>query len=154
GVARVRAQSVYGRIGLTALLLALAAAVLALVGLAIGQMQGAAAAAVCTAAFFVPGLVLFNYARRLRLRDVALAHVVEFVKAHGAIDADGLATELSVPRGDADKILRRAVAEGRLRGAFDDQGRFVSEGTLRCGRCGTPLPTADACPSCGAAIAR
>lgn len=155
GVARVRAQSLYGRIGLVALLLALAAAVLALVGLAISQPQGAGAAAVCAAAFFVPGLAFFNYARRLRLREVALMHVAEFVEARGAVDADDIAEKLSVPRGDAEKILQRAVAEDRVRGAFDDRGRFVSERAKRCGSCSTPVPmAADACPSCGAAVSR
>ena len=151
----MRAQSLYGRIGLFALLLALAAAVLALVGLALAQPQGAGAAAVCAAAFFVPGLAFFNYARRLRLREVALTHVAEFVEPPGAVDVDALAAELSVPRGDAEKILRRAVAEDRVRRAFDDRGRFVSEGSKRCGTCATPVPlAADECPSCGAAVTR
>ncbi len=38
-----------------------------------------------------------------------------------------LAEELAVSREDAEKILRTAVREGRVRGRFDEAGRFTAE---------------------------
>ena len=58
---------------------------------------------------------------------VALAHTAAFAISRGAFDLQDLASELSVSKDDAEKILQTAVQEGHLRGRFDDRGRFIAE---------------------------
>jgi hypothetical protein len=103
------------------------AGILAAVGAALNQPLSAAAAAVCAIVFLIPGLYVLGYARGLRARDVALAHTAAFAISRGAFDVQDLASDLSVSKDDAEKILQTAVREGHLRGRFDDRGRFVAE---------------------------
>jgi hypothetical protein len=114
----------------------LAAGTLAISGIAIGlaiagtvlqQPLGVASSAVCAALFIVPGLYFLGYARRLRTRDVALAHVAAFAAGRGSIRIEDLAEELHVPPAEAERILRTAVREGHLRGRFVAPDRFVAE---------------------------
>ena len=102
-------------------------AVLATAGAILQQALGALAAALCALVFFVPGLYLLAYARRLRARDVALAHAATFVRERSAIQVQDLADELRVPRADAERILRLAVQEGFLRGRFEGTDRFAAD---------------------------
>jgi hypothetical protein len=139
---------------MSALVVALVAAGLALAGTVTSQTAAAGAAAICAIAFLVPGLALFNYGRLLHLRTMALTHVRDFVEERGAISVDELAAYLSVPRGDADKILRKAIREGHVRGSLDDRGRFISSAAVRCRVCDTPSPkNTPVCPRCGAVMA-
>ena len=102
-------------------------AVLATAGAILQQALGALAAALCALVFVVPGLYFHTYARRLRARDIALAHTATFVRGRSAVRVQDLAEELRVPREDAERILRTAVAEGFLRGRFEGTDRFVAD---------------------------
>lgn len=102
-------------------------AVLATAGALLQQALGALAAALCALVFVVPGLYFLACARRLRSRDVALAHAATFVRGRAAIRVQDLAEELRVPREDAERILRVAVREGFLRGRFEGTDRFVPD---------------------------
>jgi hypothetical protein len=148
----VRWQALWHPIGWAAIVVSLAAAGLALVGVALAQGIAAGAAAICSMAFLIPGLVFVRYGRRLRLREVALRHVREFVEARETTTKDTLAKDLSIPPVDAERILRQAVAEGLLTGMFEE-GRFVSAKATRCGSCGALVKQpSTACSSCGATI--
>lgn len=114
------------------LAVSLVGAVLAAAGAALQQTLGVAASSLCSVAFLVPGLYFLAYSRRLRSRDLALAHAAAFVRTRNTIRVQDLADELKVPRGDAERILRIAVQEGYLDGTFESGDRFVSErGPLR-----------------------
>lgn len=102
-------------------------AILAAAGAILQQALGAIAASLCALVFFVPGLYVLAYARRLRTREVALAHAATFVKERSAIRVQDLADELRVRRDDAERILRTAVREGFLRGRFEGSDRFAVE---------------------------
>ena len=108
------------------LALSLVGAVLAAAGAALQQTLGVAASSLCAVAFFIPGLYFLAYSRRLRSRDLVLAHAAAFVGSRDAIRVQDLADELQVPHGDADRILRMAVEEGFLDGTFESGDRFVS----------------------------
>ncbi len=123
----MKRQTWYDLVATIALAIAGAAGTLAAVGAALLRPLSAAAAALCAIVFLIPGLYILAYARRLRARDVALAHAAAFAASHGALDVMDLAAELSVSKDDAERILRTAVREGHLHGRFDDRGRFVAE---------------------------
>lgn len=101
-------------------------AVLAIAGAALQQALGVAAASLCAVAFLVPGLFFLAYSRRLRVRDLALAHTAGFVRTRESIRIQDLADELKVPLQDAERILRIAIQEGYLTGTFESGDRFVS----------------------------
>ena len=124
---RVKRQTWYELVATVALAIGGVAGILAAVGAALIQPLSAAAAALCAVVFLVPGLYILGYARGLRARDVALAHTAAFAISRGAFDLQDLASELSVSKDDAEKILQTAVQEGHLRGRFDDRGRFIAE---------------------------
>ena len=107
------------------LALSLASAILAAAGAALQQTLGVAASSLCAVAFLVPGLYFLGYSRRLRSRDLALAHAAAFVRRRDAIRIQDLADELQVPRDAADRILRVAVREGYIDGTFESEDRFV-----------------------------
>jgi hypothetical protein len=107
------------------LALSLVSAILAAAGAALQQTLGVAASSLCAAAFLVPGLYFLGYSRRLRSRDLALAHAAAFVRSRDGIRIRDLADELQVPPDDADRILRMAVEEGYLEGTFESEDRFV-----------------------------
>jgi len=107
------------------LALSLASAILAAAGAALQQTLGVAASSLCAVAFLVPGLYLLGYSRRLRSRDLVLAHAAAFVRSRDAIRIPELADELQVPPDDANRILRLAVEEGYLEGTFESEDRFV-----------------------------
>ena len=119
----------YERLAVGALAVSGIAAILAVAGAALGQGLGVAASGLCGVLFVVPGLYFLGYSRRLRSRDIALAHVVAFAAAQAGIRIQDLAAELRVPAEDAERILRTAVAEGRVRGRFEGADRFVAERT-------------------------
>lgn len=123
----MKRQTWYELIATVALSVAGVAGVLAAVGAALIQPLSAAAAALCAIVFLIPGLYILGYARGLRARDVALAHTAAFALSHGAFDLQDLASELSVSKDDAEKILQTAVREGHVRGRFDERGRFLTE---------------------------
>lgn len=145
----MRPKTMYADLAAGAIAVAAGAAALAIVGALAGQPTGAGAAALCAAAFLVPGLAFFNYSRRLRMRDAALDHVAVLAKEARVLDMDRLASHLGVSRADAEKILRRAVAEGHLLGRFDREDRFVPDGSA-CRACGAVLDRGDVvCANCG-----
>lgn len=149
----MRPRLLYTYLGVGALAVATGAGLLAGIGIATAQGAAAGAAALCAAAFFVPGLAFANYARTLRLRDEALEHVASLARDAGTIDIERLADELQVPKADAERILRKAVAEGRLGGRFHGDGRFVVDEDPRCPACGREAPsTRGTCASCGASL--
>lgn len=132
-----------------------AAGILAVAGLLLAQGGSAGAAALCAAAFFVPGLAFYNYARKLQLRDAALVHVAGLAREAGVIGTDRIARVLGVGVEDAEKIVGRAIGEGHLKGKLDERGRFVAEDAPRCEACGEPVPrdaVPAACPRCGRAL--
>src|SRR5947209_19921501 len=124
---RVKHHTSYELVATVARAIGCVAGLLAAVGAALIHPLSAAAAALCAILFLVPGLYILGYARGLRARDVALAHTAAFAISRGAFDLQDLASELSVSKDDAEKILQTAVQEGHLRGRFDDRGRFVAE---------------------------
>ena len=109
------------------LAISLVGVVLAAAGAALQRTLGVAASSLCAIAFLVPGLYFLGYSRRLRARDLALAHTAAFVHTREAIEIQDLADELKVPRADAERILRIAVQEGYLTGTFESGNRFVLE---------------------------
>jgi hypothetical protein len=115
----------YELLAVGVLALSLASAILAAAGAAFQQTLGVAASSLCAVAFLVPGLYFLGYSRRLRSRDLALAHAAAFARSRGAIRIQDLADELQVPRDDANRILRMAVEEGYLDGTFESEDRFV-----------------------------
>lgn len=121
-------RSRYGALAVGTLGVSGIAAVLAVVAVALQEALGVAASALCSAVFLVPGLYFLGFARRLRARDVALAHVAQFVAGREATRLQDLAEELHVSPADAEKILRTALREGHVRGRFDGPDRFVAEG--------------------------
>jgi len=130
GGKRVKRQTWYDLVAAVALAVGSVAGILAGVGAALIQPLSAAAAALCAVVFLIPGLYILGYARGLRARDVALAHTAAFALSRGAFDLQDLASELSVSKDDAQKILHTAVREGHLRGRFDDHGRFITEANV------------------------
>ena len=134
-----------------------AAVVLVAVAFALDHLAEAGAAAVCAAAFFVPGLLFLRYWRQLYVRDVALEHAAKLADEAGVTDGKRLGEALGVPEADATKILATAIREGVLDGEIDSKGRFVSATTPRCPSCSAAAPRSAAkgpCPSCGAAMIR
>lgn len=121
-------RSRYEALAIGALCVSGLAAVLAVVGTAFQQALSAAASILCSTLFLIPGLYFLGYSRRLRARDVALAHVARFAAGRDAIRIYDLADFLRVSPADAEKLLRTAVREGHLRGRFEDPDRFVVEG--------------------------
>ena len=117
----------YELLATASLALAGVGAILAAAGAVLQQVISVAAATLCTLIFLVPGLYFLAYARRLKARDIALAHAAAYATARGTLDLNDLATELSVSGEVATRILRTAVREGHLRGRFDNRGRFVAE---------------------------
>lgn len=132
------------------------ALLLAIVALALAHVFEAGAAAVCSAVFFIPGLLFLNHWRQLYVRDLALAHAGAVAEAEGVTDGKAMSETLKIPREDAEKILRRAIQEGHVTGEIDATGRFISSSAPRCPVCGKPMPrsASGACPSCGAPLAR
>jgi len=117
----------YDLLGTVSLALAGVGGILAAAGAVLQQLIGVAAAMLCAFLFLIPGLYFLGYARRLKARDLALAHAAAYATARGTLDLQDLAAELSVSREVAMNILRTAVREGHLRGRFDERGRFVAE---------------------------
>lgn len=142
---------------LSILALGVAAVMLLFAGVALGLSEpfAASAAVLCALVFFVPGLFFLNEARRLRLREVALAHAAAFAKGRGIVDATTLGKELRVPAAVAEKILQKAIREGHIRGAVDARGVFIAVDAPRCPSCHAPIPREPmpaACPTCGAPL--
>lgn len=117
----------YEWLAVATLLVSGIAAILAVAGAALQEELGVAASALCAAAFLVPGLSFLGYARRLRLREAALAQVARFAAGRDTIRIDELAAALGVSSADAERILRTALREGHLRGRFEGPDRFVAE---------------------------
>lgn len=120
-------RTLYEVLATVSLSVACVAGILAGAGAVLQQVITVAAATLCSFVFLVPGLYFLAYARRLRTRDLALAHAASFAATRGTLEVSDLATELSVSKEEAMKILRTAVREGHLRGRFDERGRFVVE---------------------------
>lgn len=120
-------RTLYDLLATVSLAVAGVGAILAAAGAVLQQVISVAAATLCTLVFLVPGLYFLAYARRLKARDLALAHAAAYATARGTLDVEDLATELSVSGEVAVKILRTAIREGHLRGRFDERGRFVAE---------------------------
>ncbi len=151
----MRRLSLYRILTLLSLWAAGAAAVLAVVAVVLSRPFEAAAATLCAAVFFVPGLLFLRYWRRLYVRDLALVHAAKVADELGVIDAKTLAQKLDVPEADATKILQLALREGHAHGEIDARGGFVSATAPRCAACGKAYPrvgTASSCPGCGAAL--
>jgi len=123
----VKPRTWYEILSVAALAIAGGSAILAVAGAALQRTLSATAASLCAAVFLVPGLFFFAHQRRLGARDLALAHVAALARERGTLDLGDLADELRVSRADAEKLLRTAIREGHLRGAFDHRGRFVAE---------------------------
>lgn len=151
----MRSEPFYTWIGRAGVGVGLGAAILAGAGLAGSQWAASGSAALCAAAFFVPGAVFLTYGHRLHLRGIALRHVATFAGERGVVDMTSLAEEIHVPREVAERILRKAIAEDLVAGSFDARGRFVSSGAHQCPACGSPVPRGPetvACPECGRAL--
>lgn len=114
-------------LGVSALTIAGLSTILAIAGAALQQGLSVAAASLCAALFSVPGLYFLGYSRRLRSREIALAHAASFATARQAIRIQELADELRVPPKDAERILRTAIQEGHVRGRFEGPDRFVAD---------------------------
>jgi len=123
----VNRRSPYVTLGIGALAIAGLSAILALAAAALQQDLSVAAASLCAGLFFVPGLYFLGYSRRLRSREIALAHAASFATAREAIRIQDLADELRVPPKDAERILRIAIQEGHVRGRFEGRDRFVAD---------------------------
>jgi len=123
----VNRRTLYDLLATTSLAVAGVGGILATAGALLQQVISVAAATVCTLVFLVPGLYFLSYARRLKARDLALAHAAAYATARGTLDVKDLAAELAVSGEVAAKILRTAVREGHLRGRFDESGHFVAE---------------------------
>lgn len=155
GRAIVRTRTMYTGLAAFAMAVSGAAGILAVAGLLLAQAGSAGAAALCAAVFFVPGLAFYHYARKLQLRNAALVHVAGLAREAGVIGTDRIAGVLGVRVEDAEKIVRRAIGEGHLKGKLDARRRFVAEDAPRCEACGEPVPrdaAAGACPRCGGAL--
>jgi len=124
---RVNRRSAYKLLGAGTLAIAGLSTILAIAGAALQQGLSVAAASLCAALFFVPGLYFLGYYRRLDSREIALAHAASFATARPAIRIQELADELRVPPKDAERILRTAIQEGHLRGRFEGGDRFVAD---------------------------
>ena len=120
-------RTLYEVLATTSLALAVVGGILAGAGAVLQQVISVAAATLCAIVFLVPGLYFLAYSRRLRSRDLALAHAAAYAVTRGTLEVTDLAAELSVSNEVAARILRTAVREGHLRGRFDDRGRFVAE---------------------------
>ncbi len=132
-----------------------AATVLVGVAFALGHVPEGAAALLCAAVFFIPGLLFLGYWRQLYVRDIALAHAAKLADDAGITDSRTLGSELKVPEQDARRILTTAIREGLLQGELDAEGRFVSATAPRCPSCGAAAARSAGrgpCPSCGAAM--
>ncbi len=152
----MRPRGLYRSLTILSLCLSACALLLAAVALTFARPFEASAAALCSAVFFVPGLLFLNHWRRLRSRDLALAHAGSIADKEGVIDSVALGERLKIPKEDAGKILRTAIREGHAQGEIDAAGRYVSSTAPRCPRCGTPVPRSlarVACPACGARLA-
>ena len=79
----------------------------------------------------MPGLYFLGYSRRLSSREIALAHAASFATAREAIRIQELADDLRVPPEDAERILRKAIREGHVRGRFEGVDRFVADKSER-----------------------
>ena len=120
-------RTLYEVLATMSLAVAVVGAILAAAGAVLQQVISVAAATLCVIVFLVPGLYFLAFARRLRSRDLALAHAAAYAVTRGTLEVTDLAAELSVSDEVAARILRTAVREGHLRGRFDDHGRFVAE---------------------------
>ena len=143
---------------LTVFCLGAAATALGLAAVALGLAHAfeAGAAALCGAAFFVPGFLFLRQWRLLGSRELALGHVAQLAEERGVADAKALARTLGVPEADALKVVGIAIREGKLRGVIDARGVFVAASAPRCVACGAPVPRNVApgpCPSCGQPMA-
>lgn len=148
----MRQVSFYRSLTLVCLGLAGTAGVLAAIALGLAHGQESGAAALCAAVFLVPGLLFLRFWQRLASRDLALVHVAKLAEDAGVTDTTALAAELDVSSADAEKILRIAVREGRLKGEVDASGQFVAASAPRCVGCGAPLARSvgmGPCPRCG-----
>ena len=123
----MKPQALYEVLGAATLAIATAAGVLAATGVALQQFVSVAAATLCAVVFLVPGLYFLGYSRRLRSRELALAHTAAFVRSREVVPIEDLAEELQVSREVADRILRTALREGHVRGRFETPTRFVAE---------------------------
>ncbi|MCI4371755.1 MAG: hypothetical protein L3J78_03815 [Thermoplasmata archaeon] len=116
----------YEMLSAAALSLAGVAGLLALAGAALQQTLSVAASSLCFVLFLVPGLWFLSFARRLRSRDIALAHTAAFARSRGTLELEDLAAELHVSCEEAGRILRLAIEEGHVRGRFVATNRFVA----------------------------
>jgi len=123
----VNRRTLYEVLATITLAVAGVSGILAGAGAVLQQVISVAAATLCAFVFLVPGLYFLAYARRLRFRDLALAHAAAYAVTRGTLEVSDLAAELSVSGEVAARILRTAVREGHLRGRFDERGRFVAE---------------------------
>ncbi len=152
----MRRVRLYRILALVCLWAAGAAAMLVAVALVLDHVAEGAAAALCAALFFVPGLLFLRYWRQLSARDLALIHAAKLADEAGVTDGKRLGELLHVPEEDARKILTIAIREGHLQGEMDAKGRFVSATTPRCPSCGAAAPRSagrGTCPACGASMA-
>lgn len=122
-------RSGYALLATVTLSFAVAAGILAVVGGILGQGLAAGASLLCAGVLGIPGIYFLGHERRLRARDLALIHAARFAQSRTPLDLDDLATELRVPRADAERILQTAIREGHARGTFDREGRFIPSET-------------------------
>lgn len=151
----MRRRTLYRALAVFALAVSVVMVVLAAVALGLSSAFEASAAAACAVLFFIPGLAFLNQARRLRARDLALAHVGQLAQERGVTDAETMGKDLGIPAKDAEKILTKAIAEGYLQGAVDADKRFVAADAPHCPSCHAAVPRnprPDRCPACGAAL--
>ncbi|HKW42829.1 MAG TPA: hypothetical protein VJP06_01460 [Thermoplasmata archaeon] len=116
----------YNVLGATALAVAGIAGILAGAGAFLAQGLSVAAASLCAIVFLVPGLYFLAFARRLRSREIVLAHAAAFAATRPILVVADLAAELDISNAVAEKVLRTAIREGHLQGRFDSQGRFIA----------------------------
>ncbi len=151
----MRRRTVYRWLTLLCLGAAATALVLGAAALLLAHAFESAAAALCAATFFIPGLLFLRYWRRLYARDLALAHAGALAEAEGVTDSKALGEQLHVPAEDAAKILKTAIREGQVRGEMDEHGVFVASNAPRCPACGKAVPrrtSGRSCPFCGVSL--
>src|SRR3972149_10387317 len=119
----MRASTLYRGLGLLSLAVASFAISLAAIAFGLRQITSVLASGLCAVVFLVPALAFSAEVRRIGAREAAFAHVASLTDSRGGMSAEELAAELKIPGADAEKILRKALAEGAIRGAMDERGR-------------------------------
>lgn len=114
-------------------------------------------------ALTVPGLWLMLSARRHARREARIDAIVALAKTCERVPLARLAEDLHISHKQTRALLLEAVARHRIEGRLDlEEGVFISASvavemkTVTCRECGADasvLPSAQACPYCGSALA-